>query len=187
MALPSLGGLAGSIGQSSGPARKNEFEPNVLRSTSLLTTSSRGLLPDVPPQPCQTPTLGSLPQALTSLPPPGAPSTPAGLTRAPGTGLPHKPGHSTHPRAGEGSTRPSAVLGPSDHHGPHPTTAGRHCHMCHPAATRPLSHGATLLCLLSQDSPGPRAQPFFPLSSLQQSPSFKDFHFLRENDPGFTA
>lgn len=56
---------------------------------------------------CQAATLESLPQALTSLPLPGAPTTPAGLTCAPGSCFPHKPGRPTPSRAGEGSTRPS--------------------------------------------------------------------------------
>lgn len=56
---------------------------------------------------CQASTLESLPQALTSLPLPGAPTTPAGLTCAPDSCFPHKPGRPTPSRAGEGSTRPS--------------------------------------------------------------------------------
>lgn len=72
-----------------------------------LIASSHREPTDMPSRLCQASTLESLPQTLTSLPLPGAPTTPAGLTCAPGSCFPHKPGRPTPSKAGEGSTRPS--------------------------------------------------------------------------------
>lgn len=149
---------------------------------------------DMPLQPCQVSTLGSLLQALTSLPPPGAPTIPAGLTCALGCCLPHKLGHLTPSRAGKGSTRPSGhhiiTCVPSNHHSPRLITAGWYhqaamvygpsSELTSPTDSLGLHQAPCSLAACStslrgpqgespasclRKFPGPRTQPFFALSS----------------------
>lgn len=149
----------------------------------------------MPPQLCQASTRGSLPWALTSLPPPGVP-IPAGLTCAPGSGLALKPGHPAPCRAGREAPGPAVILCPSNCHNFHLITAAgtikctTGCQAVHlrspgqsselpalPTLTLPAS--TRLPALLATPSPsrddhsagsppesaGPRTQPFFASSS----------------------